>query len=213
MKTRKLLTTVCCLFLFILVNSCSLFGGNDDDRNKRLQQVGLLALLAQAGTVTGIYQIIQEQTLTANSTTISFTGLNGDTDIEYLIVARVVGVSACTMQMTLNGDTGTNYGSQSMFVANTAVTASSLSNQTKITLGQITNGDAVFLKGHLYAKSGAERFFSSQYMYHLGNTAIQKLEWRGNVWNNSADSITTIELGGAGICYGAGTHVELWARR
>jgi hypothetical protein len=114
---------------------------NRDARNDDLLNLGILAWLAQTSTasVTGIYQVIAEQTNAGTTASMDFSGLNGDTDIEYRITGRIAAAQTCTFTLTINGDTSNIYRHQYTAQNNTTNSTSFLSRTDFL----VTNGAAM----------------------------------------------------------------------
>ena len=122
--------------------------------------------------------------------------INGDTDEEYNIIAISVNSYAGNngTRMTINGDSGTNYGDQYLAYT-TALFAIQATTNSYWTLnpswatGQV--GDVSICEGTLYAKSGYVRTWIRSNSGAIIGTTTQGMQVTGSVWNNTTAPIAS----------------------
>lgn len=163
--------------------------------------------------------INSSSTLTAG-TTFSFTGLDGNTDVEYKFIFRIVGGNAATTLYwtSCNNDTAQNYGYNNIYASGGGAPASEVSTTAQGLVCGITGG-----VGHLsmfdttmYAKSGHGRTLSGSMQNRTipATKTISYAYFTTSVWSNTADNITSITVWASqtnGI--GVGSYFEIWAKR
>jgi len=174
-------------------------------------------LNVQGAVNCGIMQKIYQTTLTEAATSVTISNLDGDTDTIYELRIRVINGNAgdTIYTLTMNTDTGANYGYQYIRGINAAVSAgrNSASGMVTNAIDGGTTGRS-FSKTLLYVKSGYIRTGISEYIDTVSGTTVTVLGLKGLVWNNTADNITSIVLTANQISgLGAGTVIELWALR
>lgn len=161
-------------------------------------------------------------TATPPATQLDFGGvgapLDGNTDEEYLVVIRQVGLAAVSnLYMYLNNDKATNYGQQLLYGYSTSIGAYQgtdvgirLTNYSTL-VNTITQAQAL-----IYAKSGYVRTVLTESMERTSGAAITGVNQYGHSWNNTTDNITSIQVGGytgESMGIGNGSSIELYARK
>ena len=176
--------------------------------------IGSLNQSALANLYFGGYQLVEEKILSSAATSVTFSGLNGDVDEEYMLKARIVnGASGQSVYVRPNGDAsnyGTQrlYGSSSSVGANRAVTGGIIRIANDSALGSINFSDTT-----IYAKSGFVRTAISTGSNDVITTAIGSIDMYGGSWNNIADNITSIVVGSdVSNGLGVGTHLLLFKK-
>jgi hypothetical protein len=150
-------------------------------------------------------------------TIINISGLNGNTDVEYRLICRIVngynGGANCLLRC--NNDTGANYGRQEVNGNNATAGATRSTNHTGIyfancdALGNVSQGEI-----KLYAKSGYIRTAILNRSCAIATTTVSIIQLAGYSWNNTADNITSlVVLADQTNGLGVGTSIELYARR
>jgi hypothetical protein len=171
-----------------------------------------------AGTIYGNeWQTIYDSgELGSAQTSITISNLDGNTDKEYRLIARVVngysGVSGSFL--TFNGDTGTNYGDQELYGESTTVGSVRTSPRSNVfmTAGTALGGISLF-DGIIYAKSGFVRTLIAKTAYRIAGTTVEGIMSEGCVWNNTADNLTSMTLTASQINgLGVGTRIILMRR-
>jgi hypothetical protein len=171
-----------------------------------------------SGTVSNTWTRIASTTLDSESTSIEFSGLNGDTDIMYKLIAYVTGqgmsVASIENKIVLNQDSSSSYGYQEVrTVLSTLTTAGRVTLQSFITLQLQSQNRLNFYEMLIYAKTGYERLLTLKNIEEGYNSYIDNYYMRNAIWNNKVDTLTSIKLYSSGIGLGVDTHIELYARR
>lgn len=170
------------------------------------------------GTVQKSWQKIYETILSAATTSLTISGLDGNTDILYKVVIKLVSnATGMHSGVLLNNDTGSNYGFQYLLGVNTAV-SSERGADARIYVGSLASGidSGKIGKGEclIYTKSGYVRTAIVTTAENISTTTITSLSITGQSWNNTADNITSIVLASTmSNGYGIGTYVALYRRR
>jgi hypothetical protein len=89
-----------------------------------------------AGGGGGAYDLLETTTLTSSASSVTFSGLGSYTDYAHLQVRMVArnGTNTSSPNITLNGDTGTNYARHNIYAYNGSVTSSSVAGNGNIDL-------------------------------------------------------------------------------
>jgi len=155
---------------------------------------------------------VYSNTLASAATSVTISGLDGNTDISYWIVARIIGGTTADIYLQPNGDTASNYGSQRLVGNNTTVSALRNTSETGLKFDSVLANNVTMIKGILYAKSGYGRTFNGETMNQVTGTTINGVVRWDSVWNNTADNITSLVLlSSAASGLGIGTFIEIYA--
>jgi len=158
---------------------------------------------------------IFETTVTGSAvTSIDITGLEGDTDEQYMLdVSRVDDGNCANLAVRFNGDTGSNYGYQLLSGSDTTTVAARGATVYLLfgvsgTTGYLSGGNML-----IHAKSGYVRTVLCNYTQNVTGTTVDTLRTLGQAWNNTGDEITSINIlnSGAGDL-GIGTSISLYRR-
>jgi len=180
---------------------------------KKVHNDGMKTGTLTPNKIKGAWERIYDSTLSSAATSVTISGLEGNTDVLYrLIVRSVKGTNSGNNAIRPNSDSGNNYGSQYLKGQNT--TASSLRGTADnyIYLGTTTNADDMAMSDTLiYAKSGYERTILALIVSAVNGTTVDTTQIQGNSWNNTADEITSLLVYSTGVDgLGIGTHIELY---
>jgi hypothetical protein len=166
------------------------------------------------GIIKGTWQEIYNTTLVAAASSITISGLTGNTDILYRLKTRIVAGASTAPMWKINNDTGSNYDMQLLNINNTTINAYGPYNNNKIyfdvwdgmTIGQIQQSEVL-----IYIKSGYVRTFISKVSNGIATTTIGAIEFQGGIWRNTTDEITSLVITGnpATDCLGIGTYISL----
>lgn len=168
----------------------------------------------------GVDQLIYSSVVAANTTSVTISGLTGNTDVEYFLNIRYIGngPAATTNRIYLypNGDTTAgHYGYIYLGGINTTPDSDfNTASAARLTYVADPNNQA-FTNVHIYAKTGNNRMWTSLHAADIdsSNTVMQVMAWT-TIWNESVTEITSLVIQ-ADQANGikAGTSIELYARR
>lgn len=151
--------------------------------------------------------------LGADSQSINFTGLNGDTDITYMLIYRILGgASGHSLRIRLNNDSTANY-SDNYFYGVTSITG--IVNNAN-SGGYLTSGTSLKTHGKIIinAKSGYIRTLLTESGGVDASNNIAESGFSRVVWKNTVDNITSIDIvASSAAMILTGSRAELWARR
>lgn len=155
-------------------------------------------------------------TIATAATTLTITGLAGDTALWYHMRFRFVAGSATLLDYSLqfNGDAGSNYYFQTLRGAVTATSAGT-GGYDQIYLNPALTGTdkRAYIIGDLYAKSGTLRTFQFKVADNLTAATATREELDGWVWNNTTSELTTITiLSSTANSIGSGTVIAIYAQ-
>jgi hypothetical protein len=163
--------------------------------------------------IEGTWERIYSNTITSATSSFSITGLEGNTDVIYRLVTRIISddVSTPTYRFYLSNDTtDANYGRQNLQAIVSTIIAPRANNYIFFgyadASGQINMADTL-----IYAKSGYNRIFLLNNVCQISGTRVRRVFICGGVWNDSSTELTSIDLtcdtaGG----FGVGSNIELY---
>ena len=162
--------------------------------------------------------VFSSSTLTPG-TTFSATGLDGDTDIIYKFVYRVIsGTPTTTLTyMSFNNDTAQNYGYNNIYASGGGAPASEVSTTSQGIVVAVTaaTSHVSMIEGTLYAKSGYGRTVTGimQNRTVTSTKTIGYSYFTTGVWSNTGDNITSITIwGSTPNAFGVGSYFEIWRK-
>jgi len=157
-----------------------------------------IILLKRATSVKYCWQEIYNTTLGAATTSVTISGLTGNSDVLYRLTARVVNGynGAAGFHLRLNNDTGTNYGYQYLNASDTSISAAKgTATSLAYALGYSNALSRLTLSTILlFAKSGYVRTAIVKSTYDIVTTTVSTMQMRGWSWNNTADEITSLVI-------------------
>lgn len=172
-----------------------------------------------------IWHLIASTTIDSVTSSIEFTGLNGDELSQYLLSCRINFTSSFAFSgvfLMFNGDTNSNYGFVEMYIQSTSVLGFRANVQDYIYLhqknGTPTTGSIYFNQATIYSKVGSSRFVNIFDISEASGTVFEVFGVKGGIWDDSSSTITSIKLislysgGTFGSFFGTGTSVQLWGR-
>ena len=150
------------------------------------------------------WEIIQSVDVASNQTNIVFSGLNGNVDEEYKIVAKIESTSS-NYTIIFNGDTSVNYAYQ--YIATNGGTGTDVGRSNSSSNIYLGTGASTHLISDItiYAKTG--------YVRPVVATTSDTFNYTGTYggqWSNTSSNITSITIQGP---MHTGTHIELWSKR
>lgn len=157
-----------------------------------------------------------ENTLAASATSLTISNLDGNVDIEYIIEVRIVNDynGSVTYYLQPNNDsTPGGYGYAFVYGWG-ATAAAAVSTAPGLVCGNCGALNHIsWSRTRLRAKSGFNRVAVTEKVKQVTGTTPTFAEFWGQVWNNSADNITSIVLSAsAANGLGVGTYICLWKR-
>lgn len=177
-------------------------------------KIGKLTSQSVANIKYNTWVKVYETTLTEAATTLTISGLTGDTDKEYKLEARIIngyaGEIICYIRP--NNDTDANYGRQYLLAYSTTV-AGNRDVINGIRMGGAESGQECLSSTILYVKSGYVRTSIINEAYKIATTSVGNLLLIGHTWNNTVNEITSLviladQVNGLGI----GSNIVLWKR-
>ncbi len=172
------------------------------------------------------WRLIYENDVTTTTGSINVTGLDGDSDVEYMINTKFIGAAgavAGSFFIEVNGDTtACNYKLHHFYVHYVGATVTNGTPACNGAAGFLLSGTAatntttgvVFTsKALLFSKSGTKRVALTQGTKALSTTdawTMNAMQW----WENTSSNITSMRFffsNGTGI--GVGSRIEIWAKR
>jgi hypothetical protein len=159
-------------------------------------------------------QIYEKDVATA-ATSVTISGLAGNTDVLYRLKVRTVNGynGADTIVLYPNNDTGSNYGFQWVRGTDTVAGAGRTGAIDYNYLGSPSALNSIDdSETLLYAKSGYVRTFITNLVSGVSGTTVTNMWLVGQAWSNTATEITSFTITATGASgLGVGTHIELWA--
>lgn len=166
------------------------------------------------------WQMIASTDLSSSATSYTFSGLDGNVDEEYMVIGRVVtGVSgAASFAIRPNGDgTGANYRFQNDYGQSSSAGACAACNPSAglgLTYANADTGQIAFGRTLIYAKTGGNRAAIGQDVQAGSSGGINATETTSSYWLNTSSNITSLQIASnVSNAMGAGTHLEVWAKR
>ena len=135
------------------------------------------------------------------TTSLTISGLTGNTDVLYRISANRISTSGTGdyLGLQFNSDTAANYGYQDLYGIDTTVTADPRGAFTSIGLEFVkstTTGNSSKNEVLVYVKSGFVRTAIVESTENIAGTSVGGIGIMGNTWSNTADEITTARIFG-----------------
>ena len=161
------------------------------------------------GELQNAMNLIAEVTLTATSSVIDITGLNGEADEIYEVIVLSVLNTIGSGFFYFNGDSATNYGFQYFLaIATTTIEYRGVINSFYI--GYVDTATARYSKSNfiIYANSSIKLCLAKEGRANINAVIRDFVAW-GFVWNNSA-TLTSMKFTGY---FDPGTNVQIWAKR
>lgn len=157
------------------------------------------------------YELVEEKTISLGTTSVIFTGLNGDVDEEYLLTGDIVLTSDFpSLMLVPNNDTGGTYVGTSFYSLNPSATGAATT--THIRVCQSNNSATTYVKfeGKFYPKTGAYRQALFNATHALSGRSLVTIN--GGHWANTTDNITSIVLVRTSATGSFSGKIQLWKR-
>jgi hypothetical protein len=147
--------------------------------------------------MTGGWELIRDETISKNTTSFTLSGLNGDSDILYLLLVHYrnpTGEGVCC-DIRFNNDSGKNYNGIVTYSDGSVVATTVRNNRSELGfVGAIgtdsgSNLNIGWGSALIYAKSGTPRTVLID-VYE----PTARLDFKGWHWDNASDNITSMVL-------------------
>jgi hypothetical protein len=159
--------------------------------------------------------LVEKKTITSNTNSVTFTGLNGETDAVYYCTYRILestGAGSQSYYLRPNGLTTNQYSVGNLASAGASVNTTYASDMflTSVDASQDTSGDFIF-----FAKKadGAAGSVSRQYIaqsYSVLSGVVGRLLGSG-IWEESSTTLTSLEIYCSGAsAIGTGSEIALY---
>lgn len=163
-----------------------------------------------------MWKLIHVVDIASNVQSYIVSNLDGDTDVEYMIICRFVCAASATTtyQLRLNNDSANNYGYQAITGAVAVAGAVQSTADSGLWLSQADNTDDICMcNGLLFAKSGYERTMINHSMDRVGGTTVNRATIIHSSWSNTSDNVRSMvfyanQVSGIGV----GSRIEVWSR-
>jgi hypothetical protein len=177
-----------------------------------LRELQDIVRAGQPRVVGGRWELVRREEVTVARAEVTFTGLNGDADREYLIRGLLVDAhaSSSTYQLRINGGAGTR--SHRLVSSGTSVSAANVASQIQIATGTTDTDLVARFEGVLLAKTGSWRMYSGRTGTHRAATEPVIQDLFEGVWTDSTTLITSLGVLRTSNTMAAGSWVELWRR-
>lgn len=175
-----------------------------------------------ANSVYGSYNLwvlLDEVTLSAAASSIEFTGLNGDTQTEYMIHVYYIENTQSSLYMIFNGDSAANYGGQRLsFYDSNSTSADKTQAATEIiscqqTRYRTTTAINCFSKIFVSAKTDVERVVNINELNSFVSPGVSRGFNSSWIWNDTSSTITSIKFYSTEADgMETGTTIKIWGR-
>ncbi|MCP4648900.1 MAG: hypothetical protein GY853_02300 [PVC group bacterium] len=168
-----------------------------------------------SGDLDDCWNLIADVILSATASSVEITELNGDVDEIYWIIAKLISNSTGTdyLYLNINNDSSNNYGFQYLIADGASIGAARNETQSAIILtGGGSYGSYGFNETYVYAKSNNERLFLINMFREGGETYIEQLRNYGYIWNNTSDTLTSMQFT-VGDYMATNTNIQIWTKR
>lgn len=163
------------------------------------------------------WRLIYENDITVSTTSITISALDGDKDLRYQIITKFVGGAGgvATFRIRPNNDTtNANYGYQDINGQGGTASGSQGTSAADLRIGSADSGQINNDLSMLMAKSGTSRSLLSIRNSQVSGTTIVQTSANTSLWNNTGTNITSLVIYSDMVNgIGAGSHIEIWARR
>lgn len=159
-----------------------------------------------------VWKEVYDNILTANATSVTIAGLDGDTDHIYHVFVRFVGNAVTNFFIRLNNDAGNNYLRQYISADDAVVASNEFGPTTAMWIGGSAGvGQCCMTWAQLYARAGFPRTLLHLCLTDL--TAAEPGVWYSvhNLWSNTLANVTSIVILAANANgLGIGTHISVY---
>lgn len=172
-----------------------------------------LAVGTSPGT-TGAWKRVGTSVLGSAASSVTFSGLNGDTAVCYYLSGQIKASASYTyFPVRLNNDSGANYRQQFLRAENTTASANNFTNRTFLlgNIGGASSGKYINSMYLIFAKSGFLRPAINFCSDGILGTEVYHIQTSGECWSNTADNISNIVVPALDKDFTAGSQFDLYA--
>lgn len=141
-------------------------------------------------------QLIEEKVITSPVASVTFSGLNGDSDGDYFLIGKVKLATGnnSSVKLTINGDTGNNYYNNRIYMENNNGINGEYYNTSsvRVSIGVVNGVSNHLFELKIQANTTFRRFIQGN-SFGDKNTYEARKHSLMSVWNSSAN-ITSIEI-------------------
>lgn len=152
-------------------------------------------LTALSGKTVKIPVLIETKTLPAGTTTTTFSSLNGDSDLEYLLITNVT-FDSCSNDSTITlqpNTLTTNLSSVRHFVYHNSHSYSKYDTALAIATNGLKSDSQIVVETKIYPKTGKNRSVISRSL-NTYSTSYRGVDDFVGVWGDSTTNITSLQL-------------------
>jgi hypothetical protein len=172
-----------------------------------------LAVGVSPGT-TGAWKRVGSSVLGGAASSVTFSGLNGDTAVCYYISHQTKASGAMGyVKFTVNADGGTNYGLQQLEAAGASAPYASRATGQRYTPAGYAGTNNYYTNGHIlmFAKQGFVRPIIWQAGMDITGTTVTYLGVQGQVYSVTNTEITSATLSAEANNFAAGSQFDCYA--
>lgn len=164
----------------------------------------------------GVDTLVYETTLSTAASSVTISGLDGNTDEVYYLKMMFNNTSDSNTNVKLrinNDSTASRYGRQYLEGQNSTASAAR-DTADGAYIAYATAGNISQSENTIYAKTGNERLILSRYSGTINGTTVTQAVFLGYSYNETSTNLTSIVLvAGAANALGVGTYIALYRRR
>lgn len=170
------------------------------------------AYAVEHGGTGGMWTLVERWEPESNTSSHTFSSLNGDTDRRYLVVSRIVANGSTGQYFARPNDDSTSghYHVQTFTVDNTTTEFTRYTSWTGFDIGYTGDATSAFSEVIIDAKTGINRIGLSQFMRFTSTLSIATGK-HAHIWLDTSTNITSISVNApSGGNFGVGSCIELW---
>ena len=144
--------------------------------------------------IKGMFKLIDSQVISSAVSSVTFSGLSGDTDIIYKIVFFIRNNSGTSESILIrfNGDSGNNYDYRQSYFDGTIYNTSQTTNVSGIALCYAETSNIAFGESIIYVKSGENRVVNT--VVHQKINSSDATVFNFGKWKNTTGEVTSLSL-------------------
>ena len=161
-----------------------------------------------------LWKLLSSTEIGSSSASIEFTGLNGDLYDTYMMISKcIVDNGSANILVTFNQDSATNYGN-SILGAISATPGTSEQKNSFFIIQDFngTNGSIGLSKSIFILKSNNVKSMLNFSTTQQSGTTLRNVYTQHGIWNNSIDTVTSIQIRPQSGYLRTSTVIQLWGR-